>query len=104
MGSRGQDASISAYRSLPTDDYDTPLQSSISNEDRVEQVKFAPRSPMERQIALQAALEIDPGVQKLSWAAIQVSISMHFASYTYFLPSELSDVSRDTGCLLLLGR
>ncbi|PPQ98005.1 hypothetical protein CVT26_003067 [Gymnopilus dilepis] len=73
MGSRGQDASISAYRSLPTDDYDTPLQSSISNnEDRVEQVKFAPRSPMERQIALQAALEIDPGVQKFSWAAIQM--------------------------------
>ncbi|CAA7261515.1 unnamed protein product [Cyclocybe aegerita] len=30
-----------------------------------------PMTPMEKQVALQAALEIDPGVKRFSWAAIQ---------------------------------
>lgn len=32
----------------------------------------APRTPMERQIALKAALEVDPGVTRFSLRAIQV--------------------------------
>ncbi|KAF8807122.1 general substrate transporter [Phlegmacium glaucopus] len=34
--------------------------------------KEAPLTPMERQIALQAALKIDPGVKRWAWAAIQL--------------------------------
>ncbi|KAF8885092.1 general substrate transporter [Gymnopilus junonius] len=35
-------------------------------------IKFIPRTPTERQIALRAALEIDPGIQRFSWTAIQM--------------------------------
>jgi hypothetical protein len=30
------------------------------------------KTPLERQVALKAALEVDPGVHKTSWRAIQV--------------------------------
>lgn len=85
MASTGQDASIAAYRSIPTDDYDAPFHSSIDNDDRVEQVKFIPRTPMERQVALQAALEIDPGVQRFSRAAIQVRMLQFLAVFCLLL-------------------
>jgi len=35
--------------------------------------KGAPLTPMEKQIALQVALKIDPGVERWAWAALQVS-------------------------------
>ena len=35
--------------------------------------KHKPKTPMERQIALNAARKIDPGVGRFSWRAIQVS-------------------------------
>lgn len=33
-----------------------------------------PQTPVEKQLALQEALKIDPGVSRFSWAAIQVSL------------------------------
>jgi len=35
-------------------------------------VRGQPRTPMERQIALKAALEVDPGVSRFSWRAFQM--------------------------------
>lgn len=39
-------------------------------------------TPMERQLALQAALKNDPGVKRWSWAAIQVSNTFYSSRYT----------------------
>ncbi|KAF4617665.1 hypothetical protein D9613_005870 [Agrocybe pediades] len=35
-------------------------------------VPAVPLTPMERQLALQEALKVDPGVKRFSWAAIQM--------------------------------
>ncbi|KDR82784.1 hypothetical protein GALMADRAFT_151830 [Galerina marginata CBS 339.88] len=55
---------------------DTPSKPSIERDldekHRAEHFEVIPQTPMEKQIALQAALKIDPGVKRFSWAAIQM--------------------------------
>jgi hypothetical protein len=41
--------------------------------DNLPKEPIVPLAPMERQIALQAALKIDPGVKRWAWPAIQAS-------------------------------
>jgi len=50
-----------------------------SSSEKIQSVKRkpvpVPLTPMERQVALQEALKVDPGVKRFSWAAIQVSFT-----------------------------
>lgn len=57
-----------SHSSLDKDDLDGKHQ-------HVEHREIALQTPMERQMALQAALKVDPGVARFSWAAYQVRVS-----------------------------
>jgi hypothetical protein len=59
-----------------------------------------PKTPQERQIALKAALEIDPGVTRFSWRAFQVLLA-HFWYLATHQVCLLPDVSRHLGGMLL---
>ncbi|PPR07805.1 hypothetical protein CVT26_014990 [Gymnopilus dilepis] len=55
--------------------HDSRFRSSIEELDvkeHEEKIEIVPQTPMERQIALEAALKVDPGVKRFSWAAIQM--------------------------------
>ena len=60
--------------------HDSRFRSSIEELDvkeHEEKIEIVPQTPMERQIALEAALKVDPGVKRFSWAAIQVRVLAH---------------------------
>ncbi|KAJ3509423.1 hypothetical protein NLJ89_g5230 [Agrocybe chaxingu] len=62
---------------MPNEKGSTPSASSIdkavnTHDGFTEHREMLPMTPMEKQIALQAALEIDPGVERFSWAAIHM--------------------------------
>jgi hypothetical protein len=48
------------------------IEKEIPEHAEIPRQRGAPRTPLERQIALKAALEVDPGVTRFSFRAIQV--------------------------------
>ncbi|KDR77321.1 hypothetical protein GALMADRAFT_279081 [Galerina marginata CBS 339.88] len=71
MASSSRGLSSAEYQRLLTEDDDTSSHS-LADRDPVQRSRISPRTPMQKQMALQAALKVDPGVTRFSWAAMQM--------------------------------
>jgi hypothetical protein len=89
---------------IMTDPGRSSIHKDHDSEVQLEQAVHSPiaRSPEQRQAALQAALEHDPGISKWSFTAIQVCCTTPVIIDT--AEGGVLDVSHYTDCLLLFWR
>lgn len=89
---------MAANDSKPSIDKESSLINDIQHTD---EIRSSPRTPLERQQALKAALEVDPGVKRWSLRAMQVRISSRSLMRPLIVSAILLDVSSHPCGLLL---
>lgn len=78
------------------------LTDDIQHTDEIRTSPISKRTPLERQQALKAALEVDPGVKRWSLRAMQVGFTLCLLMRPLIVTAILIDVSSHPCSLLLL--